>query len=47
MLPAYWYFWRRTQDYPSTRAWITGIICFSVWFGFLGGHILNNVRGFG
>ena len=47
MLPAYWYFWRRTQDYPATRAWITAIISFSVWFGFLTGHILNNVRGFG
>jgi hypothetical protein len=46
-LPAYWYFWRRTQDYPQTRAWLTGLMVFSVWFSFLVGHILNNVRGFG
>ena len=46
-LPAYWFFWRRTQDYPQTRMWLTGLLVFSVWFSFIVGHILNNVRGFG
>ena len=46
-LPAYWYFWRKTRDYPQTRAWLTGLLVFSVWFSFITGHILNNVRGFG
>jgi hypothetical protein len=46
-LPAYWFFWRRTQDYPQTRAVLTALLVFSVWFGFITGHILNNVRGFG
>jgi hypothetical protein len=46
-LPAYWYFWRRTQDYPQTRAWLTGLLASTVWFSFIVGHILNNVRGLG
>ena len=46
-LPAYWFFWRRTQDFPQTRMWLTGLLVFSVWFSFVVGHILNNVRGLG
>ncbi len=47
MLPLYWYIWRQPLDpaLASARAWVTGILCAVVWFGFLVGHVLNNVRG--
>jgi hypothetical protein len=37
MLPAYWYFWRQplADDYARTRAVITAILAFVVWWGFL------------
>jgi len=49
MLPAYWYFWRTplAENYARTRAALTLIIAFIVWWNFLVGHILNNIRGFG
>ena len=48
LLPAYWYFWRQplTNDYLRTRAILTSILAFIVWWSFLVGHILNNIRGF-
>jgi hypothetical protein len=48
MLPAYWYFWRDSHaaEYMRTRAVLTAILAFIVWWGFLVGHILNNIRGF-
>jgi len=48
MLPAYWYFWRQplANDYLRTRAILTSILAFIVWWSFLVGHILNNIRGF-
>jgi len=47
MLPAYWFFWKKYPDYSRHRAWTTAVISFSVWFSFIVGHIINNVRGFG
>jgi hypothetical protein len=49
ILPAYWYFWRRPllPDDMRTRAMLTAVLAFIVWFGFLTGHVLNNIRGFG
>ena len=49
MLPAYWYFWRQplTNDHARTRAILTASLAFIVWWSFLVGHILNNIRGFG
>jgi hypothetical protein len=49
MLPAYWYFWRRplAEAHASTRAVITSTLAFIVWWSFLVGHVLNNIRGFG
>jgi hypothetical protein len=47
MLPAYWYFWKKTSDYPTTRAGMTAIVFVTVWYNFVAGHILNNLRGFG
>jgi predicted transporter len=48
MLPAYWYFWRAPQvaEYQNTRAVLTAMLAFIVWWGFVVGHILNNIRGF-
>ncbi|HEX4327333.1 MAG TPA: hypothetical protein VH105_10970 [Burkholderiales bacterium] len=49
MLPAYYYFWRTplAENYARARAALTLIIAFIVWWNFLVGHILNNIRGFG
>lgn len=50
LLPAYWYFWRRSvviKDGGTTRLALTLILAGIVWWAFLVGHILNNIRGFG
>ena len=47
MLPFYWLMWRDAKD-PDTRTariWTTSILCVVVWYSFLAGHIVNNVRG--
>ena len=48
-LPAYWYFWRPplADQHARTRAALTALLAFVVWWNFLAGHILNNIRGFG
>jgi hypothetical protein len=47
MLPLYWLVWRQPLDpkHAAARAAVTAILCFIVWYGFLAGHVLNNVRG--
>ena len=47
MLPFYWLLWRQPLDpkHNSARAAVTAMLCFVVWYSFLVGHILNNVRG--
>jgi hypothetical protein len=49
MLPAYWYFWKNARDpqYDSARKWITVVLAGMIWFGFIVGHVVNNVRGYG
>jgi len=49
LLPAYWYFWRQplAAEYAGTRKWLTVLLAATVWYCFLVGHIVNNVRGFG
>jgi hypothetical protein len=49
MLPAYWFYWRAplAQEHARTRAILTAMLAFIVWWNFLAGHILNNIRGFG
>jgi hypothetical protein len=49
ILPAYWYYWRKplANDHGRTRAVLTAVLAFIVWWNFLVGHILNNIRGFG
>jgi hypothetical protein len=46
LLPAYWYYWRFTGE-PRTRAMLTAFLAVIVWWNFLVGHVLNNIRGFG
>jgi hypothetical protein len=48
LLPAYWYFWRQPldRDHALTRSLVTALLALIVWWSFLVGHILNNVRGF-
>ena len=47
MLPLYWLVWRQPLEprYAQARAAVTAILCFIVWYSFLVGHVLNNVRG--
>ena len=47
MLPFYWWVWRQPLDpaLASARAAVTALLCFIVWYAFLIGHIVNNVRG--
>jgi hypothetical protein len=49
MLPAYWFYWRAplSEEHARTRAILTAMLAFIVWWNFLTGHILNNIRGFG
>jgi len=49
LLPAYWVCWRRplANDSVRTRAILTAILAVIVWWSFLIGHVLNNLRGFG
>jgi hypothetical protein len=48
VLPAYWYFWRHplAGDHERTRAVLTAVLAFIVWWSFVVGHVLNNIRGF-
>ena len=45
MLPAYWWSWR--QPGGALRVPLTAMLAFVVWWNFLVGHVLNNIRGFG
>jgi hypothetical protein len=46
LLPSYWYFWTQTDKFATTRRAVTAILFVVVWYNFIAGHILNNVRGF-
>ena len=47
MLPLYWLLWRRPPEGggKSARIAVTLMLAFIVWYGFLVGHVLNNIRG--
>jgi hypothetical protein len=49
LLPVYWYFWRQPPvgEHATARKYLTWILAFLVWWNFLVGHILNNIKGFG
>jgi len=47
LLPAYWLFWRKRQG-PETaapRRYLTWLLAFFVWWSFIVGHVLNDIRG--
>ena len=47
VLPAYWLSWRTplAAEAASTRRYLTWLLAFFVWWAFLVGHILNNIKG--
>ena len=49
LLPAYWVCWRRplAKEPAQTRTALTSILAFIIWWGFLSGHVANNIMGFG
>jgi hypothetical protein len=48
LLPAYWYYWRQPPGENATaQRVLTLLLALIVWWAFLVGHILNNIRGFG
>jgi len=47
LLPAYWLFWRPplALEYAETRKYLTWILAFIVWWNFVVGELLNNIKG--
>ena len=48
LLPAYSVCWRQPREGESarTRTAVTSLLAFIVWWSFLVGHVMNNIRGF-
>ena len=47
LMPVYWRFWRKANG-PATapaRRYLTWLVAFCVWWNFLVGHVLNDIRG--
>jgi hypothetical protein len=49
VLPAYWICWRPplVDEYRQMRAALTAVLAFIVWWGFIVGHLINGITGFG
>jgi hypothetical protein len=49
LLPAYWYYWQPTlaKEFSATRVIVTALLAAIVWYAFITGHVLNDIRGFG
>jgi hypothetical protein len=47
LLPAYWALWRLPLkiEYIEARKYLTWILTFIVWWNFLVGEVLNNIKG--
>ena len=47
LLPVYWLFWKKPAgpDTVAPRRYLTLLIAFFVWWNFIVGHVLNNIRG--
>ena len=50
LLPAYWLVWQQPDNAQaagpaSSRRALTWLLAFFVWWGFIVGHVLNNIRG--
>jgi hypothetical protein len=46
-LPAYWLAWRAplAMELAQTRKYLTWLLAFAVWFNFIVGELLNNIKG--
>jgi hypothetical protein len=48
LLPVYWFLWRGASSANRVaRTAVTTVLAAAVWWSFLTGHIINNIRGFG
>ena len=49
LLPAYWFCWRGTDNsqHHHLLAALTVLLAFMVWWSFLVGHVMNDIKGFG
>jgi hypothetical protein len=47
LLPAYWFYWQPplVPQAAGVRRYLTWILAFLIWWNFLVGHVLNNIRG--
>jgi hypothetical protein len=47
LLPTYWLFWRAplAPEQAAARRYLTWLLAFVVWWSFLVGHVLNNIKG--
>jgi hypothetical protein len=49
LLPVYWLLWKKypLTEYVQARTMVTALLAVFVWYSFLIGHVLNNLKGFG
>ncbi len=48
LLPAYWYYWRKPlAEFVWTRRLHAAFLAVCIWYSFVIGHVLNNLRGLG
>jgi len=47
LLPVYWQFWRKPHgpETAAARRYLTWLLAFFVWWSFIVGHVLNDIRG--
>ncbi|MEO8257460.1 MAG: hypothetical protein ABI868_08955 [Acidobacteriota bacterium] len=47
VLPTYWLSWKAplVPGHAAARRYLTWLLAFVVWWGFLVGHLLNNIKG--
>ena len=49
LLPTYWLFWKAppplVPEQAAARRYLTWLLAFVVWWNFLVGHVLNNIKG--
>jgi hypothetical protein len=47
MLPAYWAAWRKPllAEYAAARTGLTWVLAAIIWWNFLVGNVLNNIKG--
>ena len=48
LLPVYWYLWRQpSAETAGARKAVTLLLALIVWYGFIIGHVMSSIRGFG